>query len=163
VEYQGSGLPARLPDSDGPVFGQLDCTPAGLSEQKQRAEKVYQEQLTTANNKRKELLLNRSTKQKNEREMLNRNRKELINDHINRFEKLHNLRASLEDTWRRSADLKRHRDREEKEFIKSGSSLLIDQCEQYRRCYQCKRKTENCGETNIWKESHYIPGSRLMV
>ncbi|XP_071186852.1 coiled-coil domain-containing protein 81-like [Salvelinus alpinus] len=163
VEYQGSGLPARLPDSDGPVFGQLDCTPAGLSEQRQRAEKVYQEQLTTANNKRKELLLNRSTKQKNEREMLNRNRKELINDHINRFEKLRNLRASLEDTWRRSADLKRHRDREEKEFIRSGSSLLIDQCEQYRRCYQCKRKTENCGETNIWKESHYIPGSRLMV
>ncbi|XP_064817983.1 LOW QUALITY PROTEIN: coiled-coil domain-containing protein 81-like [Oncorhynchus masou masou] len=163
VEYQGSGLPARLPDSDGPVFGQLDCTPAGLSEQRQRAEKVYQEQLTTANNKRKELLLNRSTKQKNEREMLSRNRKELINDHINRFEKLRDLRASLEDTWRRSADLKRHRDREEKEFIKSGSSLLIDQCEQYRRCYQCKRKTENCGETNIWKESHYIPGSRLMV
>ncbi|KAM9397219.1 coiled-coil domain-containing protein 81-like isoform 2-T2 [Salvelinus alpinus] len=163
VEYQGSGLPARLPDSDGPVFGQLDCTPAGLSEQRQRAEKVYQEQLTTANNKRKELLLNRSTKQKNEREMLNRNRKELINDHINRFEKLRNLRASLEDTWRHSADLKRHRDREEKEFIRSGSSLLIDQCEQYRRCYQCKRKTENCGETNIWKESHYIPGSRLMV
>ncbi|XP_064817982.1 coiled-coil domain-containing protein 81-like [Oncorhynchus masou masou] len=163
VEYQGSGLPARLPDSDGPVFGQLDCSPAGLSEQRQRAEKVYQEQLTTANNKRKELLLNRSTKQKNEREMLSRNRKELINDHINRFEKLRDLRASLEDTWRRSADLKRHRDREEKEFIKSGSSLLIDQCEQYRRCYQCKRKTENCGETNIWKESHYIPGSRLMV
>ncbi|XP_029603298.1 coiled-coil domain-containing protein 81 isoform X1 [Salmo trutta] len=163
VKYQGSGLPARLPDSDGPVFGQLDCTPAGLSEQRQRAEKVYQEQLTTANNKRKELLLNRSTKQKNEREMLNRNRKELINDHINRFEKLRNLRASLEETWRRSANLKRHRDREEKEFIRSGSSLLIDQCEQYRRCYQCKRKTENCGETNIWKESHYIPGSRLMV
>ncbi|XP_045555443.1 coiled-coil domain-containing protein 81 [Salmo salar] len=163
VKYQGLGLPARLPDSDGPVFGQLDCTPAGLSEQRQRAEKVYQEQLTTANNKRKELLLNRSTKQKNEREMLNRNRKELINDHINRFEKLRNLRASLEETWRRSADLKRHRDREEKEFIRSGSSLLIDQCEQYRRCYQCKRKTENCGETNIWKESHYIPGSRLMV
>lgn len=76
MKYQGLGLPARLPDSDGPVFGQLDCTPAGLSEQRQRAEKVYQEQLTTANNKRKELLLNRSTKQKNEREMLNRNRKE---------------------------------------------------------------------------------------
>ncbi|XP_045072138.1 coiled-coil domain-containing protein 81-like isoform X2 [Coregonus clupeaformis] len=163
VECQGTGLPACQPDSDGPVFGQLDCTPAGLSEQRQRAEKVYQEQLTTANNKRKEQLLNRCTKQKNEREMLNRNRKELINDHINRFEKLHNLRASLEETWRHSADLKRHRDREEKEFIRSGSSLLIDQCEQYRRCYQCKRKTENCGETNIWKKSHYIPGSRLMV
>ncbi|CAB1327491.1 unnamed protein product, partial [Coregonus sp. 'balchen'] len=117
VECQGTGLPARQPDSDGPVFGQLDCTPAGLSEQRQRAEKVYQEQLTTANNKRKEQLLNRCTKQKNEREMLNRNRKD----------------------------------------------LLIDQCEQYRRCYQCKRKTENCGETNIWKESHYMPGSRLMV
>uniref|UniRef100_W5MTM8 Coiled-coil domain containing 81 n=1 Tax=Lepisosteus oculatus TaxID=7918 RepID=W5MTM8_LEPOC len=45
----------------------------------------------------------------------------------------------------------------------SGSQLLMDQCEKYRRCFQCKRRTTNCGESNIWKDTRYIPGSRLMV
>ncbi|KAL1021775.1 hypothetical protein UPYG_G00017790 [Umbra pygmaea] len=160
VEQQGTGLPARQPDSDGPIFGQLD---GRLAEQRQLAQQIYQEQLAVTNRRRQEELLKRSTKQSSEMEMLNRTRKELINDRINHFCKLRNMRASLEDTWSRSAGLKRCRDLKEREFISSRSGLLIDQCEQYRRCYQCKRKTTNCGETNIWKESRYIPGSRLMV
>nr|XP_015219565.1 PREDICTED: coiled-coil domain-containing protein 81 [Lepisosteus oculatus] len=47
--------------------------------------------------------------------------------------------------------------------VLSGSQLLMDQCEKYRRCFQCKRRTTNCGESNIWKDTRYIPGSRLMV
>uniref|UniRef100_A0A8B9JZS1 Coiled-coil domain containing 81 n=1 Tax=Astyanax mexicanus TaxID=7994 RepID=A0A8B9JZS1_ASTMX len=160
---RATGIPARQPDSDGPVFGVRDRAPSALAEQKQRARKLYQEQLSTANTKRKEALFNRLEVQRKERDMLHRSRKELIADRISRYEKLRNVQASLEDTWTRSADLKHHRDQEERDFIRSGSRLLIDQCQQYRRCHQCKRKTSNCGESNIWKESRYIPGSRLMV
>ncbi|KAL7845824.1 hypothetical protein AOLI_G00240160 [Acnodon oligacanthus] len=163
LEYRGTGIPARQPDSDGPVFGLYDRAPEALAEQKQRARRLFQEQMNTANTKRKEALFNRLSEQRIERDMLHRNHKELIADRISRYERLRSLRASLEDTWNRSADLKHHRDLEERAFIRSSSGLLIDQCEQYRRCCQCKRKTSNCGQSNIWKESHYIPGSRLMV
>ncbi|KAM6979921.1 coiled-coil domain-containing protein 81-like [Aplochiton taeniatus] len=158
AEYCSPAIPAYQPD--GVVFRQSDCT---LAEQRERAEKVFQEQLTTATQKRREELYNHRQKEKMEREMLHRNRKELIEERVGRFEKMRGLRSSLEQTWGRSAELKRQRDREEKSFIRSGDHLLLEQCEQYRRCYQCKRKTSNCGQTNLWKESRYIPGSRLMI
>ncbi|XP_072512802.1 coiled-coil domain-containing protein 81-like isoform X2 [Salminus brasiliensis] len=163
LEHRRTGIPARQPDSDGPVFGVRDRASSELAEQKQRAQQLYQHQLSTANTKRREALFSRLEEQRKERDMLHCNHKELMADRISRYKRLQNLRASLEDTWSRSTDLKRHRDLEEKAFIRSGSRLLIDQCEQYRRCHQCKRKTGSCGESNIWKESRYIPGSRLMV
>ncbi|TSK17776.1 Polycomb protein eed [Bagarius yarrelli] len=165
LEHRSPGLPARQPDSDGPVFfwGRDGAPDLLLAEQKQRAQRVREEQQKTACSKRKEALCNRLSEQRNERNMLQRNHQELIADRIGRYERLRNLRTALEDTWARSAELKHFRDLEERAFIRSGGRLLLDQCEQYRRCYQCKRKTSNRGESNIWKESHYIPGSRLMV
>ncbi|KAJ8003703.1 hypothetical protein DPEC_G00151070 [Dallia pectoralis] len=163
VEYRDPGLPARLPDSDGPIFGRLDHTPAGSAEQRLRAEKVYLEQVAMANHRRQMELLNRCAKLKSERDMLHQTKKELVSDNIKRSSELRNLRASLEDTWIHTANLKRQGDLEEREFIRSGSGLLIDQCKQFRHCNQCKRKTTNSGETNIWKESGYMPGSRIMV
>ncbi|KAM9455223.1 coiled-coil domain-containing protein 81-like [Clarias gariepinus] len=163
LEHRNPGLPARQPDSDGPVFGVRDSAPALLYEQKQRAQNVCEEQIKAACNKRKEVLFSRLSEQRKERDMLQRNQQQLIADRISRYERLRDLRTSLEDTWSRSAGLKHFRDLEERAFIRSGGRLLMDQCEQYRRCFQCKRKTTNCGESNIWKDSHYIPGSRLMV
>ncbi|KAI5629536.1 hypothetical protein C0J50_7928 [Silurus asotus] len=163
LEHRDPGLPARQPDSDGPVFGVWDGAPALLSEQKQRAQRICEEQIKTACSKRKEALCSQLSEQKKERDMLRRNNQEHIADRIARYERLRNLWTALERTWSHSADLKHGRDLEERAFIRSGGRLLIDQCEQYRRCFQCKRKTTNCGESNIWKESHYIPGSRLMV
>ncbi|XP_027012263.1 coiled-coil domain-containing protein 81 isoform X1 [Tachysurus fulvidraco] len=163
LEHQSPGLPARQPDSDGPVFGVRDGAPDLLAEQKQRAQRVGDEQRNAARSQRKEALCSWLSEQRKERDMLQRNHKELIADRINRYERLRKVRTALEDTWTRSADLKHCRDMEERAFIRSGGRLLIDQCEQYRRCFQCKRKTTNCGESNIWKESHYTSGSRLMV
>ncbi|KAB5523362.1 hypothetical protein PHYPO_G00151670 [Pangasianodon hypophthalmus] len=163
LERRNPGLPARQPDSDGPVFGVRDGAPAFLAEQKERAQKVCEEQIKAACSKRKEALCSWLSEQRKERDMLQRNHQELIADRIASYERLKNLRTALEDTWSRSADLKHCRELEESAFIRSGGRLLLDQCEQYRRCFQCKRKTTNCGESNIWKESHYIPGSRLMV
>lgn len=42
----------------------------------------------------------------------------LMQDQISHYEKLCNLRKSLEMTWSRSADLKRQRDKEERNFIR---------------------------------------------
>ncbi|XP_060754261.1 coiled-coil domain-containing protein 81-like [Neoarius graeffei] len=162
-EHQSPGLPARQPDSDGPVFGVWDGAPALLAEQKQRAQRVCEEQVKAACSKRKEVLCRWLREQRKEREMLQCNHQELVADRISRYERLKKLSTALEETWSRSADLKRCRDLEERAFIRSGGRLLMDQCEQYRRCFQCKRKTTNCGESSIWKESYYIPGSRLMV
>lgn len=82
---------------------------------------------------------------------------------MSHYDKMCNLRRSLEDTWRGSANLKHLRDKEEKNFIRSGSRRLISQCEQYHRCDQCKRRPANFGESNILKETRFTSGSRLMV
>ncbi|XP_029937832.1 coiled-coil domain-containing protein 81-like [Myripristis murdjan] len=137
-------------------------TPARNAEARERAQKVSQEQLIAAHQKRREELSKRQAQQMKESEMLKRNRRDLILDRLTRFERRQNVRASLEDSWHRSVALKHHRDDEERRFLRSGGHLLIDQCEQYRRCSQCKRKTSNYGESNIWKDSCYSSGSRLM-
>ncbi|XP_067116908.1 coiled-coil domain-containing protein 81-like [Osmerus mordax] len=160
VADQGPGIPARQPD--GAVFGLLDSTAASLANQRERAQRVYQEQLEVANRKMRAELDRRLTEGKEEREMLRRNRRELIADRISRFEHMRSLRSSLETTWSCSATLKHQRDRQERNFLRSHTGLLIDQCERYRRCHQCQKKTSNCGESNIWK-SHCMLGTRFMV
>lgn len=47
--------------------------------------------------------------------------------------------------------------------VRSAGQLLVDKLAQYRRCCQCKRRTTNCGETNIWKDSHYLSGSQFLI
>ncbi|XP_062383947.1 coiled-coil domain-containing protein 81-like isoform X2 [Sardina pilchardus] len=162
-EYRGTGIPAHVPDSDGPVFGVLDNNPEDLAEQRRMAQAVQQEQLWTTTHRRKEAMFNKLVQLKREREMLKRNHKELMEEQISHYEKLCNLRKSLETTWSRSAHLKHQREKEERKFIRSGSRLLISQGEQYRRCYQCKRTQGNSGESNLWKDTRFIPESRLMV
>ncbi|XP_076838678.1 coiled-coil domain-containing protein 81-like [Brachyhypopomus gauderio] len=163
LEHRGTGIPARQPDSDGPVFGVRDGAHSAQAERQRRAREVYGEQLAAASAKKRLALCEHLDQRRRERDMLQRCRKEMMADHVSRYERLQNLRASLEETWMCSADLKRQRDQEERAFIRAGSRLLLDQCDQYRRCSQCKRKTSNCGQSNVWKESRYIPGSRLMV
>ncbi|CAL8246456.1 unnamed protein product [Lota lota] len=138
-------------------------TAATANENRERAQKVSQEQLMAATQKRKEDVSRRRTQQQTEKEMLSRNRKELILDRLTRFEAMKDLRASLEDTWRNSAQLKLRREEEEKSFRRFGGTLLLDQGDQHRRCHQCKRKPGNHGESNIWRESCYTSGSRLMM
>ncbi|MBN3322712.1 CCD81 protein, partial [Atractosteus spatula] len=157
-------LPAHEPDSEGPLFGLCDSASEQLQRRRRRrAHELYQEQRDAAARQKREAHLARLLEQKQGRDMLERTRKELIKDKIAHYEKLNRMRASLEDTWALSAEAKHQRDLEERSFIKSGSQLLMDQCEKYRRCFQCKRRTTNCGESNIWKDTRYIPGSRLMV
>uniref|UniRef100_A0A670XRV4 Coiled-coil domain containing 81 n=1 Tax=Pseudonaja textilis TaxID=8673 RepID=A0A670XRV4_PSETE len=81
-----------------------------------------------------------------------------------RMERLFQMNLAIQEDWRKSAGLKRQRDYEEKLFQRAGDKLmLLDQCARYRRCYQCKKGLNHFGKTNIWTDSKYIPGSRLIV
>ncbi|MGH0166825.1 UNVERIFIED_CONTAM: hypothetical protein FKN15_051050 [Acipenser sinensis] len=163
VKTRAHGLPSIEPNSEEPVFGSTVGTYDKLLEQRRRAHELYRYQLEVSAKKRKDALLNRIVEQKKEQDMLERNRKELIVDRVAHYDKLRSWRASLEETWAKTAEAKRQRGLEEEQFRKSGSHLLLEQCQKYGRCYRCKRRTTNCGESNIWMESRYIPGSRLMI
>ena len=72
-------------------------------------------------------------------------------------------RRRLETNWQKMSEMKRARELEDRLRSLSPGGLLHEQCDRYNRCHQCKRRVHNCGETNIWSESRYISGSRIMV
>ncbi|KAI3377503.1 hypothetical protein L3Q82_008672 [Scortum barcoo] len=138
-------------------------TTAGNAESRQRAQKLFQVNFSTATQRKKEELQNRQEQLEKEREMLKHNKTELISSCITHFEKTRNISKSLEDEWNCSVKLKHQREEEERRFLRSAGQLLVDKLAQYRRCCQCQRRTTNCGETNIWKDSHYLSGSQFMI
>lgn len=87
----------------------------------------------------------------------------MMEDRANRFTRRIKTRKRLEEDWVRASLLKRDRLEEDKIRALSPGILLHEQCDRYNRCAQCKRQLKNCGESNLWSESRYIPGSRLMV
>uniref|UniRef100_A0A3P8UCI0 Coiled-coil domain containing 81 n=1 Tax=Amphiprion percula TaxID=161767 RepID=A0A3P8UCI0_AMPPE len=138
-------------------------TAASNTESRERAQKLFQVNFRAATDRKKEELQNRQQQLEKEGEMLRHNKMELILDRINRFEKKWDISKSLEDDWSRSAKLKHKREEEERRFLRSAGQLLVDKLAEYKHCCQCKRRTTNCGETNIWKESHYLSGSQFMT
>jgi len=87
----------------------------------------------------------------------------LIADRAEKYEKLFNTRKHLESDWFAALDAKKQREQEEREHALSAGMLVHEQCDKYKRCAGCKRGIGNCGESNIWRETRYISGSRLMV
>ena len=79
--------------------------------------------------------------------------------HRARFEN----RRRLEDDWEKAAGAKRCRDLEDRLLGLESGQLLHEQCDKYHHCGQCKRRLDHCGESNIWRESRYVPGCRIMV
>ncbi|XP_047435850.1 coiled-coil domain-containing protein 81-like isoform X2 [Mugil cephalus] len=138
-------------------------TAASNTESRERAQKLLQENFSAATQRKKEEVHSRQLQRQKEREMLRHNKMELILDRINRFEKKRDISKSLEEEWSRSTELKHKREEEERRFMRSADQLLVDKLAEYRRCCQCKRRTTNCGETNIWKDSHYFAGSQFMI
>ncbi|XP_077941072.1 coiled-coil domain-containing protein 81 isoform X3 [Gasterosteus aculeatus] len=138
-------------------------TAANNAEGRERAQKLFVVNFSAAAQQKKEKLHNRLAELEREREVLKHNKMEFTKDHINRFEKKRDISKSLEDEWSRNAGLKHQREEEERRFLRSAGELLVDKLAQYRRCCQCKRRTTNCGETNIWKDSRYLSGSQFMM
>ena len=87
----------------------------------------------------------------------------MFDDRANRFNRRMHARKRLEDDWTRAVMMKQDRLKEDHLRAMSPGILLHEQCDKYNRCTQCKRVLRNYGESNLWSESRYIPGSRLMV
>ncbi|XP_075054790.1 coiled-coil domain-containing protein 81 [Mixophyes fleayi] len=156
---------ALAPDAEGtePMFGRNDMTNEKLAERKRRAQEVCKHQLQVSADHERLVILNDLVQQRKEADMLQRSKEQLLQDRTVQFEKIHRLQKGLQDDWAKSLEMKRRREHNEERFIKAGSHLLLDQFEKYHRCFQCKRRTSNCGESNVWRETRYIPGARLMV
>ncbi|XP_068455484.1 coiled-coil domain-containing protein 81-like isoform X1 [Clinocottus analis] len=136
---------------------------ADHAEGRERAQKLFRVNLSAATQRKKEELHSRRAELEKEREDLRQDNMAFMTGRINRFEKRRDLSKSLEDEWRRSAKQKQQREEEERRFLRSAGELLVDKLAQYRHCCQCKRRTSNCGESNIWKDSQYLSGSQFMI
>jgi hypothetical protein len=74
------------------------------------------------------------------------------------------VRSDLENEWFNSLDEKKKRDLNEREHrMAPDGSLVHEQCDKYKRCAHCQRKVQNVGESNIWNETRYTSGCRVMV
>lgn len=156
-------IPKLEPDSDGPIFGKFDATNEKLFDQKIRAQNTLKCQLDMVNEKKKRVANIQLQKLKDETEMLKRSREELIADRISHHQRTLQWRKSLESSWKVHHDNKMKRLANERKADHASSILLLQQTDKYRRCYQCKKGIPNHGESNIWRETRYIPGSRIMV
>ncbi|XP_067298460.1 coiled-coil domain-containing protein 81-like [Pseudorasbora parva] len=145
------------------VFGPMDSNPAALAEQRCRALKISEELLNTADGRRRDMLKKRLNEQKREREIMQRNRKEMLQERICHYEKLRQLRAACEENWQHSINIKHQREQEELNIRRFGGHTLTDQFGKHERCSRCKRNTANRGQTNIFRDTNYESGSRLML
>jgi len=156
-------IPRLEPDSEGPIFGRFDATNEKLFDQKIRAKNTLKCQLDMVNEKKKRIANIQLQKLKDETEMLKRSREELIADRIAHHQRTLAWRRSLESNWGIHHSNKMKMLANEKSADHKPSLLLLQQTDKYRRCYQCKKGIPNAGESNIWRESRYVPGSRIMV
>lgn len=163
VRYKPLPIPALEPDSKAPIFGVLDATDEKLLERKIRAHQLYQEQLEMVAQRKRDAILKDLRNQKEESDMLERTRRDMILDRAFRHQERVDVRRSLEDSWAASVCRKKDQEHEERRRAQSPGMLIHEQCDKYHRCKQCGRRPQNCGESNVWSESRYIPGSRLIV
>ncbi|XP_072018887.1 coiled-coil domain-containing protein 81-like [Amphiura filiformis] len=162
VRFKPLPLPAAVSDSSEPIFGKYDASNEQLAE-KRPCYRSFKEQLAAVENARKDKLLQHLRQQQEESSILDKTRRELIADRAARYEDHFGNRKSLEDDWQRAASLKRIREKDYELRSQTPGVLLHEQCDKYNRCGQCQRRKANGGESNIWSETRYIPGSRLMV
>lgn len=157
--------PLQVPprQSDNEVFGKNDMTNEKMAERRRRAYDLFQEQQDLVAQRKRENILKRLAEQKEEEQVLERTRNEMLEDRANKFSRRINTRKRLEEDWVRASMMKKDRLEEDRLRALSPGILLHEQCDKYNRCAQCKRMMRNCGESNLWSESRYIPGSRLMV
>ncbi|XP_077197515.1 coiled-coil domain-containing protein 81 [Paroedura picta] len=166
LDLQIKMKPAPLPhcEPDSAIFGKNDMSKEKMEERRKRSREFSRHQLQAAADRKRAAILSQLVEQRKAEEVFQRARKQWIAEKGARLEKIFQMNLAVKDDWRKSAGLKRQRDYEEKLFQRAGDKLfLLDQCAKYRRCYQCKRALNNCGDGNEWTDSKYIPGSRLMV
>ncbi|XP_028409900.1 coiled-coil domain-containing protein 81-like [Dendronephthya gigantea] len=163
LQFKSLPLPVAEPDSAEPIFGKNDGTPEKFREKRERARKLYHDQLAMVADRKRAAILHDITAQSEESEMLDKIKKELQLDRAEHFYESLKTRRDLEKSWAENLRRKQEREHEEILRLRSPGVLIQEQCDKYHRCEQCGRRPWNCGESNIWRESRYISGSRLIV
>uniref|UniRef100_G1NWR1 Coiled-coil domain containing 81 n=1 Tax=Myotis lucifugus TaxID=59463 RepID=G1NWR1_MYOLU len=155
-------LPISEPDSFEPIFGR-DEAELMVETRKRELNCMRQQQEAAASHKRK-AILNHLVDQKRDLLMLQKTQQQHLADRDAELERVNKMNQSLQEDWKRSAEMKRQRDWEQKDFERAPDKLfLLDQCDKYQRCKQCQRSTSNGGHSHQWPLKKPLQGSRLFV
>ena len=87
----------------------------------------------------------------------------LLDEYHQKLTARDDIRRSLDEAWKQSLLKRKEREADAERHEEAPSILLHQQCERYKRCKQCQRRTSNAGGSNVLAESRYISGARLMV
>ncbi|XP_045413133.1 coiled-coil domain-containing protein 81 [Lemur catta] len=162
IRNKPSQLPMFEPDSSEPIFGKSE---GELMVDKRKREQNYMKhQLETAAGHKRKAILHQLVEQRRDLQMLKRTQREHLADRAAELERVNRINQGLQEDWERSAAMKKQRDMEEKDFERASDKLfLLDQCEKYRRCRQCQRRTSNVGQSHLWPQNKFLRGSRLLL
>ncbi|XP_011405838.1 PREDICTED: coiled-coil domain-containing protein 81-like [Amphimedon queenslandica] len=141
-----------------PIFAVQDT--ATVHTHRDRARKLYHEQLSFIMEKEQKLKSQALQQKKADAQQLYLNLQDYKRDIEKSRKDRIQARKELEEYWQEAARKKQLR--EESESI-PRDCLLQDQCKKYPRCRQCQRKIDNVGASNVLSESRYTAGSRLMI
>ncbi|XP_038169687.1 coiled-coil domain-containing protein 81 [Arvicola amphibius] len=162
VKNKPSQLPMFEPDSAEPIFGKDEGEME--AEKRKREQSCLKHQMEAAANLKRNAILNQLVDQRRDLQMLQRTQREHLADRAAELDRVNRINQCLQEDWERSLCMKKQRDLEEKAFERASDKLfLLDQCEKYRRCRQCQRRTSNVGESNVWPLNKFLQGSRLLV
>ncbi|XP_052618581.1 coiled-coil domain-containing protein 81 [Peromyscus californicus insignis] len=162
LKNKPSQLPMFEPDSAEPIFGKDE----GEMEvdRRKREQSCMKHQVEAAASLKRNAILNQLVDQRRDLQMLQRTQREHLADRVAELDRVNRINQCLQEDWDRSLCMKKQRDLEEKAFERASDKLfLLDQCEKYRRCRQCQRRTTNVGESNVWPLNKFLQGSRLLV
>ncbi|XP_060223484.1 coiled-coil domain-containing protein 81 isoform X2 [Meriones unguiculatus] len=162
IKNKPSQLPMFEPDSAEPIFGKNE----GEMEldRRRREQSCMKHQMEAAASLKRNTILNQLVDQRRDLQMLQRTQREHLADRAVELDRVNRINQGLQEDWNRSLAMKRQRDLEEKAFERASDKLfLLDQCEKYRRCRQCQRRTSNEGESNVWPLNKFLQGSRLLL
>lgn len=151
-----------------PYFGRNHITQDKAIEQKARDRALFKAQLAMASEKRRNAIKKHLHAQQSESQVLRRTHTELLVDQKRNYEAAVDRRRSLEANWVQHTKEKREREASQIRFMRDQRTLLEKDGELHDK-YAILFKEKPTGYTsgrfksNIWRESRYIPGSRLMV
>lgn len=162
VKNRPAGLPKVLPDNE--VFGLYDARNDKLAKLKANEMDQHNYNREAIEHRKRDALLNQLKEQETDAENNEKIREELRFDRANRFKRMVEMRKNLEKNWEKAHYEKKNRDIEERGHRYAHDGTLVhEQCDKYKRCGQCQKDVKNCGESNIWADTRYVAGTRLMA
>jgi PAB1-binding protein PBP1 len=162
VQNKAELLPRAEPDSE--VFGQYDQKNERLRALKEKEVSAAKYNRYIVEQRKREEMLAEIREQETDQENVERVKEEFRIDRVNRAKRLLELRKSVEKDWQFADADKKERDLDERfHRMAVDGGLVHEQCDKYKRCAQCERALKNCGESNIWADTRYVAGTRLMT